>query len=115
MDTFPTIDNPDYGLSSSPEANVEETALGDGYVFREAVGINYLRDSWSPTWSSLDPAVAQSTYLWLRARLKLTPFLWFHPVEHVQYQVVCSSVTKTDDTWGNATLSATFVQDFNPQ
>lgn len=115
MDIFPLVTKPDWGFNVEPEANVEEVKLGDGYVYREPIGLNYLKEKFNPVWSSLDPEEGRPVYQWLMSRLKLKPFLWNHPVSGEQYQVVCQSVSITDDTWGNVVLSATFEQDFNPQ
>lgn len=114
MDEFPDIDLPDWGFSDDVDANVEQVSLGDGYTFREAKGLNHLKDSWSPKWSNLDDAVGLSTYAFLRQRLKLIPFLWTHPITAVQYKVVCQSAKLEHDTYGNAVLSATLERDFNP-
>lgn len=114
MDVFPTIDKPDWGLDVGTEADVDEIKLGDGYVSRRPKGINFLKDSWSPTWSSLDVEVARTTHKWLRARLKWKPFMWLHPVDLVQVQVVCLSVKLTYNQFNDEILTATFEQDFNP-
>lgn len=114
MDVFPTIENPSYGLEDAPEADVDEVKMGDGYVLRRPKGINYLRNTWTPSWDSLEAAVARATHKWLTDRLKLTPFLWTHPVTGVQYQVVCQSAKLVYNQFNDEILSATFEEDFNP-
>lgn len=113
METFPLSVAPDWGLESNPEADVEEQQLGDGYVLRRAKGINYIRDSWSPSWGFLDEVECRDTYAWLKSRLKLTAFLWPHPTEGVTYKVVCKSVSMVVSDVGVFALRASFVQDFN--
>lgn len=114
MENFPIADKPDWGLSDEVEADMEEVVLGDGYVVRRPKGINYLKGSWSPSWSNLEVASARSTRDWLTARLKRTPFMWTHPVSGVQVQVICESVKLTYSQFNDEVLVAEFKQDFNP-
>lgn len=114
MDNFPDIGAPDWGLDENPSADVHEVTFGDGYVLRAPKGINHIRDEWSPVWSGLESSVARSTYAWLRSRLKITPFLWEHPVTGETVQVVCTGTKLSYDGFNNEVLSATFRQDFNP-
>lgn len=113
METFPLNTAPDWGLQSSPTADIEEQKLGDGYVLRRAKGLNHLRESWTPSWSFLTEAEAESNYAWLKQRMHLTPFLWTHPTENIAYKVVCKSVSKVVTDVGIFALRATFEQDFN--
>lgn len=112
-DIFPSIGNPDWGLSESTEDTITEIKMGDGYVLRSPDGINFRRDTWSPKWSSLDDFQGENTYQWLKARKNLTPFLWDHPIYGTK-KVVCKSCSLVRDTYGNTVLSATFEEDFNP-
>ena len=114
MDVFPDIGNPDYGLEDAPEADVEEIKLGDGYVVRRPKGINYLKETWTPTWSTIEAPVARSTMAWLKARLKVKPFKWTHPISGVVYQVVCTAAKLSYNQFNDEILTATFEQDFNP-
>lgn len=114
MDVFPTIDKPAYGLEDAPEADVDEVKMGDGYVLRRPKGINYIKNTWNPSWDSLEDTVARSTYAWLLARLMITPFQWTHPVTGVVYQVVCKAVKLSYNAFNDEILTATFEQDFNP-
>lgn len=114
MEYFPDIGTPDYGLADQPTANIDEVELGDGYVTRRPKGINYLKHTWSPSWSGLEPDVARASHAWLIARLGLTPFIWTHPVSGVGYKVICRSASLTYNQYGDEVLSASFEQDFNP-
>lgn len=113
MDSFPLKVNPDWGFTSTPEADIDEQKLGDGYILRRPKGINHIRDKWSPSWGFLTEAQTDSTYDWLKARLKLTPFLWKHPTEGTTYKVICTSVSKVAADVGLYSLKANFEQDFN--
>lgn len=114
MDVFPLTVNPDWGLSVDAEDDTVTSKLGDGYEMRKPNGINPVRDVFKPSWSALEPEVALSTYQWLRVRQNLTAFLWTDPDSGEPVKVVCTSVSKTQDTWGISALSASFRQDFNP-
>ena len=115
MEVFPDIGNTDWGFTDDdPEVDVNEIKMGDGYVLRQPNGVNYIRDSWSCSWSSLTKAQAESTYQWLRARKKLTPFLWTHPVSGIQHQVTCQGVSLAYSNVDDYRLQAQFQRDFNP-
>jgi phage-related protein len=114
MDVFPLLDNPDWGLTTDVEDSAIVVKLGDGYELRKPSGINPVRDVFKLNFSFLDPAVALSTYEWLKVRQNLTAFLWTNPDSGEQIKVVCQGVSKVQETWGNSTMSATFRQDFNP-
>lgn len=105
---------PDWGFSQSPDANVEITSLGDGYEFRSPKGLNYIRESMSPTWSNLSPSVGRAAYDWLRPKLKLESVLWHHPVSGKIYKVIPESIGIQDDTFDNVVLTVTWREDFNP-
>lgn len=115
MDIFPDIGTPDWGFTEEdPEASVTQVQFGDGYTLRQPDGINYLRDAWSLTWSSLDEATAVATYQWLRVRKNLKAFLWTHPVSGNVIQVICTSVSLSYVDYNDYALRANFKRDFNP-
>lgn len=112
---FAELPKPDWNLADGAVVDITESKLGDGFVFRMANGINHNRGGWSPTWSSLSPAMGQGLYDWLNARRKLVPVRWTHPIRNTQIQVTIEDVTLTWDEWDNAVLSVQFQQDFNPR
>ena len=114
LDVFPNIGTPDWGFGTDTEARVAVSSFGDGYELRRPDGINHLTDSWSPSWTSLDPSVADATYQWLRQRMKWKAFLWMHPTKNVQIQVVCESASVADEEFGRSTLRMNIRQDHNP-
>lgn len=114
MDVFPAIDAPAYGFEDSPQADIDVVNMGDGYELRRPKGINYLSYTWPLTWESLSYTVARQTLTWLTVRLKLTPFLWTHPISGVVYQVVCTEARLAYNQFDDEILTATFKQDFNP-
>ena len=108
------LPNPDWDFSQSPEVTVDVQKLGDGYEVRQPIGLNSVKEGFSPKWSSLDPEVAEACYDFLLPRLKLKGLMWTHPVRGTPVKVVAESVNITYDTWDNAVLEVTFRQDFNP-
>lgn len=112
LETFPEVVAPDWGFSDETSEALHEVQFGDGYRLTVPAGINYQRGSWSLTWE-LDEAGVQLLYPWLKARKSVTPFLWTHPDGEV-YQVLCKSLRKSWRGFNDYTVSATFVQDFNP-
>lgn len=117
--TFPPpsvvdMPNPDWGLSLTPDANVDIQSLGDGYEVRESVGLNSIRENMSPKWSNLIPAMALECYNYLKPRLKRDSVTWVHPVTGTVYKVIPESISLTWDEWNNGVLEVTFRQDFNP-
>lgn len=113
LEVFPDIGQPEWGLQVSTDAAVVTVKLGDGYTLRTPEGINHIRDAWSPVWPDITEAQALSTFAWLKARLKLKPFLWPDP-QGVLKQVVCQEVHLTYNQFNCLGVSASFEQDFNP-
>lgn len=118
IDVFPPagvdLGTPDWGFQQSPDADVDVYNLGDGYEMREPKGLNWLKETFNPSWSSLDPAIGLSAFNFLKARLKWKAMSFTHPVTGVVYKVTCQTVSLNYDQWNNAILNASFKQDFNP-
>lgn len=108
------LGTPDWGLGTSPTVKVDKQTLGDGYEYREPVGLNFRKESFQPTWSNLSPAVALQAYNFLLERLEWKAFDWIHPVTKRRYQVTASNLSIEYDTFDNAILKVTLTQDFNP-
>lgn len=111
---YQPMELPDWNFGDRAEADIEESVLGDGYVFRQARGLNFKKGSWSPVWSNLDPVKGQALYDWLLARLKLVTIQWVHPVRNTVLKVTVEDVSLVWDQWNNAILSVSFKQSFNP-
>lgn len=108
------LPNPDWGYSLEPEVDVQEYKLGDGYVIREPKGLNYIRDVFSPTWSSLTLDEGNEAYAFLKPKLKWDPFWYTDVTTGARYKVICDSARLTYDEWNNTVLAVTLKQDFNP-
>ena len=113
METFPLDVAPDWGLETSVEANIETQELGDGYELNRPKGINYHRQSCSPSWPLLEKDQCQDAYQWLKERLRITPFLWEHPTTGIVHRVKCQSVGMAASEPGIFSLRASFREDFN--
>lgn len=118
-DLFPpaglVMPKPDWGFDQTPDADVNIVRLGDGYESREPTGLNHITESYSPKWSSLEPAIGEQAYAFLKPRLKWKSVLWAHPVSGVMLKVVPEECSLTYDDWGNAVLDVRFRQDPNPE
>lgn len=117
-DVFPppgvVLENPDWGFSEAPDADVEVSQFGDGYAARELKGLNAIKDSWNPQYSNCEVIPGEQAYNFLKPRLKWNPVLWTHPVTGVVYKVICTSLKITYDVFGNVALDIQFERDFNP-
>lgn len=117
-DVFPPpgteLEAPDWGFSEAPEADVEVSKFGDGYAARGLKGLNGILDTWNPVYSNCTPAAGEAAYAFLKPRLGWNPVLWTHPVSGVVYKVICKSLKKTYDVYGNIILDVQFEHDFNP-
>ena len=117
-DLFPppglVLPKPDWGFKESPDADVIVEKMGDGYEVRTPNGLNHIKDTLSPTWSSLDPDVGVQAYEFLKSRLNWKSVMWEHPLNGRMLKVVPQQLSITYDTWGNAVLDVQFRQDFNP-
>lgn len=108
------LGQPDWGFKHDPTADVEVVKLGDGYEFREPKGLNHISTAFQPVWSNLDPLVATAAYEDLLPDLKLRERLWIHPLTGATWKVIPEALSLEYDTWGNAILSITWRQGFNP-
>lgn len=110
---FPFDEAPDWGLTTTLKEEMVEQKMGDGYNVSRPKGINYLRESWNPSWSFLDPPVAREMYSWLKARYKLKAFSWTHPETFQVHKVKCVKLTYITADVGLSSINATFEEDFN--
>lgn len=112
-DTFPVIENPDWGLADQTQDDIYQVSFGDGYQLRQPAGINHQRRIYDLNWGALTPAVAKSTYEWLKPKKGVEAFLWAHP-DGYTVKVLCTNIKLVQSEYDNSTLAATFVEDFNP-
>ncbi len=115
IDIFPFNHwTPDWGLQDNPTVDIDEIALGDGYVLRRPKGINYIRTTWNPSYGFLTEAEQKQMVDWIKPRMGFVPFKWEHPVSNQVYQVICKGMKHAATDVGIFPVSLTLEQDFNP-
>ena len=112
MATFPSI-APTYGAQKTSQPAVRKVQFGDGYSQRLTVGLNQNPKSWSLTWE-VSEANADTIENFLDARGGAESFDWTPPDTATSYKWICGEWTKTIPYLNRATITATFVQVFEP-
>lgn len=114
MDTLPNI-AASYSPTVTPEFSVDSVKLGDGYEQRSAPGLNSVRDAWNLEWMALTKERYFIVYDFLKDRKGVTAFLWQPPWEDEPKKWVCKELSSVRPTGPNTgSITATFVEDFNP-
>lgn len=112
MATFPSI-APTYGAQKSSQPAVRKVQFGDGYSQRLTFGLNQNPKSWSLTWE-VSETNADTIEDFLDARGGTESFDWTPPDTATSYKWICEQWTKTIPYLNRATISATFMQVFEP-
>ena len=112
MATFPSI-APTYGAQKTSQPAVRKVQFGDGYSQRLTFGLNQNPKSWSLTWE-VSEANADTIEDFLDARGGAESFDWTPPDTATSYKWICGEWTKTIPYLNRATITATFVQVFEP-
>lgn len=112
MATFPSI-APTYGAQKNSQPAVRKVQFGDGYTQRLTFGLNQNPKSWNLTWE-VSETNADIIEDFLDARGGTESFDWTPPDTATSYKWICEQWTKTIPYLNRATISATFVQVFEP-
>ena len=115
MATFPNI-APTYGASQQNSPRTTTVQFGDGYQQRLIVGMakNQNPKSWNLRWEvSESDADTIETFLNDRATDSAS-FDWTPPDETIAYKWICPQWNKTIPYLSRASITATFVQVFEP-
>jgi len=112
MATFPSI-APTYGAQKTSQPSVRKVQFGDGYSQRLVFGLNQNPKTWSLTWE-VSETDADTIETFLDARGGAESFDWTPPDTATSYKWVCEQWTKTIPYLNRATITATFVQVFEP-
>ena len=112
MATFPSI-APTYGAQKTSQPAVRKVQFGDGYSQRLTVGLNQNPKSWSLTWE-VSEANADTIENFLDARGGAESFDWTPPDTATSYKWICGEWTKTIPYLNRATITASFIQVFEP-
>ena len=114
MATFPSI-TASYGASKNSAPSVRTVQFGDGYQARLTYGLNQNPKQWSLTWQNITEANADTIETFLNDRAAdNASFDWTPPDETTSYKWICPSWDKSITYNNRATISATFVQVFEP-
>jgi hypothetical protein len=112
MATFPSI-APTYGAQKTSQPSVRKVQFGDGYSQRLVFGLNQNPKTWSLTWE-VSETDADTIETFLDARGGAESFDWTPPDTATSYKWVCEQWNKTIPYLNRATITATFVQVFEP-
>jgi phage-related protein len=113
MATFPSI-TPSYGAQKTSQPRVRSIQYGDGYSQRLTFGLNQNPKQWDLTWQNITEANSDTIESFLDARGGAESFDWTPPDSATSYKWICSQWNKTIPYVNRATITATFVQVFEP-
>jgi phage-related protein len=111
MATFPSI-APVYGSQKSSQPSVRTVRYGDGYSQRLRYGLNQDAKQWSLTWE-VSETNADTIETFLEARAGAESFDWTTP-DGSTGKWICQQWNKTIPYVNRATITATFIQVFEP-
>lgn len=113
MATFPSI-TPSYGAQKTSQPRVRSTQFGDGYSQRTRYGLNTNLKTWNLTWENISESNADTIETFLDARGGAESFDWTPPGGESSAKWICQQWNKTIPYVNRATITATFVQVFEP-
>lgn len=104
---------PDWNAQSNVTANISKVQFGDGYVQRQAKGMNPLVISWNLTFNNRTDAEIAAIVEFFEERFGVTAFTWIPPGGTL-VKWTCSRWTpvKMGDNVGS--ISATFERQYEP-
>ena len=106
-------ESPGTQLSEAPR--MLEAQFGDGYVQRQADGINSLAQTWDYRGSDIDDDAATEIISFLRARNGVEAFEYTPMWETTAVLVTCKEWTRSpSQTPGYSSVSAKFVRVYEP-
>jgi len=104
---------PSYSASESSQPRVQKVQFGDGYEQRLRVGLNVDPKSWQLTFANRTNTEREQILAFLEARVGVESFDWTSPRGSAG-KYVCSEWSMDMTNFNNNTISATFVQVFEP-
>lgn len=113
MATFPSI-TPTYGAQKTSQPRVRSVQFGDGYSQRLRYGLNTNPKTWDLTWQNITEANADIIEAFLDARAGAESFTWTPPDSASASKWICQQWNKNIPYVNRATITATFVQVFEP-
>ena len=114
MATFPAI-TPTYGAQKTSRPNTRTVKFGDGYEHRTVFGLPTHANpkQWSLTWN-VSETDADTIEAFLEARAGAESFDWTPVDSGTSSKWICQAWTKTIPYLNRATITATFVEVFEP-
>ena len=114
MASFPSIE-PSYPVKKSSSPNTRTVTFGDGYEHRLLFGLNQNPKEFSLTWKDLSETDSDTIETFLDARANDgDSFSYTPPNEATAMQFKCPKWSKDMNYSNLATITATFVQVFEP-
>lgn len=104
----------DYDPVKSRKPEIIKVKFGDGYEQRYPKGINNMPQSWSIQFKNRDAAEAVAIENFLVARQGYEAFDWTPPDVAVSIRVKCEEWSKVLVLGNYYSISATFIQVFEP-
>lgn len=102
--------SPAYSANLTVQPKVRTAVFGDGYQQRVGDGINTIRRMWGLTFTGL-VANVDSVESFLKTANGVDSFDWTPPDE-ASGKFICKSWSRSKDTYGVDTLTATFEEVF---
>ncbi len=114
MATFPSVTQ-GYGASKASSPQIRVAQFNDGYAQRIKFGQNIDPKVWTLSWTNITEANADTIVTFLEARADDgASFDWTPPDTSTAYKWVCLSWNKAIPYLNRATISASFIQVFEP-
>jgi phage-related protein len=111
-DTFTFI--PAKGFSKTPTIAIRHIAFGDGYSQRSPKGINNVTYTWTLRFVNRTLTESNAIEAFLLDKGGVFHFLWTPPDEVIEYKVVSQRWSSQITSQFSKTITATFVQVFDP-
>lgn len=105
---------PDFGARAAYKPRVRRVSFGDGYEQRQGDGINTTPATWDLQFQNRTNTEAATVIDFLEARAAVEAFTWTPPNEVAAIRVVCREWSKSIDRANLNTVSAQFVEVFEP-
>jgi phage-related protein len=105
---------PEFGSQKQVKPNVAQIKFGDSYEQRVANGLNVLQETWSLSFANREPSESASILAFLEARSAIEAFAWTPPDSGTEKAFVCRDWTVMPQRAGRFTISASFMQVFEP-
>lgn len=111
--TFDWAESPGTRLSEAPK--VRSTQFGDGYMQRQADGLNSITEQWELVFKAVAREAGDELIGFLRTQAGVTAFSWAPVWATASILVLCPEWTRTElDDFGFSDITAKFMQTFEP-